>query len=80
MTVAELIEILEDQDGDTEVRLAMQPNWPFEYSIETAIGPDELANPDDDEAADEVPNVIYLTEGSQLGYLPGVVSKGLGWR
>ena len=33
MTVQELIEILEDFDGEAEVRLAQQPSWPFEYGI-----------------------------------------------
>lgn len=33
MNVSELIEILEDMDQDAEVRLAFQPNWPFEHSI-----------------------------------------------
>lgn len=33
MTVRELIEALEQFDDDTEVRLAFQPSWPFEYSL-----------------------------------------------
>jgi hypothetical protein len=35
MTVGELLELLEDFPEDAEVRLAHQPSWPFEYSIET---------------------------------------------
>jgi hypothetical protein len=34
MTVGELLELLEDFPEDAEVRLAHQPSWPFEYSIE----------------------------------------------
>jgi len=33
MNVSELIEMLEDMDQDAEVRLAFQPNWPFEHEI-----------------------------------------------
>ncbi|MBX3045149.1 MAG: hypothetical protein KIT33_15370 [Candidatus Kapabacteria bacterium] len=58
MTVAELIETLQDFDLDMEVRIAHQPNWPFEYSIES-IWQDEEG---------EYSEAIYLVEGSQLGY------------
>lgn len=70
MTVAELIAILEDFDGDAEVRLAQQPSWPFEYSI-ARFGV-EIAEV---EGAD----VVYIAEGSQLGYLPGVARDAIGW-
>jgi hypothetical protein len=33
VTVAELVELLEEYDPGTEVRLMEQPSWPFEYSI-----------------------------------------------
>lgn len=83
MTVAELISQLEDFDGDTEVRLAQQPNWPFEYSIseivEVAVGD---TDEDDEDATDEPEGerVVYIGEGSQLGYLSGNASRELGWR
>jgi hypothetical protein len=31
--IYELIEELQQYDEATEVRIAMQPHWPFEYSI-----------------------------------------------
>ena len=68
MTVSELKEILEHYDDDMEVRFASQPSWPFEYSILDAV----LAHVDE-----EV--VIYLEEGSQLGYLPREAKEELGW-
>ena len=37
MLVRELIEMLEDCDEHAEVRLAHQPSWPFEYSIDSAM-------------------------------------------
>jgi hypothetical protein len=33
MKVIELKEALEGIPDDAEVRLAMQPSWPFEYSL-----------------------------------------------
>ena len=45
MKIAELIERLTElaEDfPDAEVRLAIQPSWPFEYSIENVVGPYEL--------------------------------------
>lgn len=72
MTLEELRQLLEelteehDLPGETEVRIAMQPHYPFEYSLS--------------DRATVVNGVIYLAEGSQEGYLPGGVSQGLGWR
>lgn len=68
MTVDRLKEILEYYDGDTEVRFASQPSWPFEYSITDAV----LVNTDDSE-------VVYLEEGNQIGYLPEEAKDELGW-
>ena len=64
MKVWELLDILEDMDEDTEIRLAMQPAWPFEYSIGNAI---------------EVNGILYLAENEQLDHLPDEVRNELGW-
>ena len=69
MTVSELIEELNYLNQDAEVRLACQPRWAFEYSIASVVG----VTLDGDE------EVVYLGEGSQLGYLPGEASEELGW-
>lgn len=74
MLISELIEQLIDIQStypDAEVRLAMQPAWPFEYSIHSVTEvKEEKDTPDRDEDSD--PDVIvYLSEGVQLGYLPG---------
>jgi hypothetical protein len=37
MTVRELMEMLQDMDQDAEVRLAHQPQWAFEYSVDQVI-------------------------------------------
>ena len=62
MTVAELIELLEVQPQDSEVRLAIQPRngWPFEHRIAGVAGPDEIKDQlladleeDDEDGPDE---------------------------
>lgn len=78
MTVEELMHFLEQFDPDTEVRLAIQPRYPLEYSItsaeEVVIDMATEDNPD----APSI-HVIYLTEGHQIGYLPGQAAEQLGW-
>ncbi len=39
---------------------------------------DALAEYEDDDAPEEL--VVYIAEGSQLGYLPGAASRELGWK
>lgn len=66
MKVWELQEILEFANEDAEVRIAMQPSYPFEYTISSM----DYYQTDD---------VVYLSEGHQVGYLPQEVSNQLGW-
>ena len=81
MKVRQLIEYLEQYDPEGEVLLAMQPSWPFEYSIRKVISREKvldmmprrqnyLDGSDDDielpEGAHE--NDVFLTEGEQLRY------------
>jgi len=96
---SELIALLEEADPDTEVRIAQQPSWPFEYAIEDAIlvdGRDDVScdecgydwgEPHDENGCDEerpasedVEPVVYIVEGRQLAYLPGIAAKAIGWR
>ena len=103
MNIVRLIEELEylkDIAGeDAEVRLATQPSWPFEYSIDSVIvmtnemreenaraelRDEGLSEEEINEQVVGAPefegeNVIYLSEGCQLGYLPGDVTNELGW-
>jgi len=74
LTVSQLIKELEDLDPDAEVRLATQPNWPFEWHLSTTE-----PGPAMQIAVDDQP-VVYLVEGEQLGYLPDTVCRELGWR
>ena len=79
MTARDLIEELEyaisiNGNEDVEVRLAQQPKWAFEYTIDEAVTIEV-----DDEDTDEKEKVVYLSEGSQIGYLPQAASDELGW-
>jgi hypothetical protein len=56
MTVAELIRELEDMPEDAEVRLAFQPSWPFEHSI------DRIVSTDDDESEEKYEIVEALDD------------------
>jgi hypothetical protein len=90
MTVGELMEALDQFDPDSEVRWAAQPSWPFEYSISSVvpITEDELVDEEDaeDRLMGEIPespkrdDIVYLVEGTQLGYLPGYVCREIGWK
>jgi hypothetical protein len=71
MTVADLIAELEGCDPDAEVRLAEQPAWAFEYTINSAnavVEVDLHGEP-----------VVYLGEGQQLGYLPDEARREFCW-
>jgi hypothetical protein len=70
-TISDLLEEFQQFDPDAEVRLATQPSWPFEWSLsntDPAVEVDLDGQP-----------VVYLVEGTQLGYLPGAVRDQLGW-
>ena len=82
MTVYELKMLLEDFDEDAEIRLAMQPSWPMEYTIGDVICIERetpLHELDEHEVDDYTPGIVYISEGYQLGYLPQRVTEDLGW-
>jgi hypothetical protein len=89
MTVAELIAILEDANPESEVRIADQPQWPFEYALDQAVVVDY---PDEPEAEDEDAEpfrpddahvygqqIVYLATGRQINYLHHLARVELGW-
>jgi len=75
VTVNTLREMLEDLDGDIEVRLMTQESWPFEYDIKGTILATDTPNdenhfnppfkPAEPNSTDEA---FYIVEGNQLGY------------
>jgi hypothetical protein len=70
-TVSDLIDQLQQADPNAEVRLATQPSWPFEWSL-------SRSQPAVEVDLDSQP-VVYLVQGSQLGYLPDIACRELGW-
>ena len=73
MTINELIEILEEYremiGGEAEVRLMTQQNWPFENTIHGLVSGQELNESQEADDGDvESDQVLYICEGSQLGY------------
>lgn len=83
MTVQELIETLSQMNPNAEVRIAHQPSWPFELSVGSVVSAEDAfeAPEDDEDEPEELPNleVVWIGEGSQIGYLPGAVKSALGW-
>jgi hypothetical protein len=66
MKVKELIELLQEQDEDAEVRLAHQPRYPMEYSVKgiaSSLDLEACVEP-----ADEANQIVFLVEGDWLGY------------
>jgi hypothetical protein len=74
MTVAQLIDQLEQMNPEAQVRFASQPNWPFEYSICSVVQVEI-----EDARTEEVVETVYLEEGRQLGYLASEAKDELGW-
>jgi hypothetical protein len=73
MTLNELIERLEEyrdlHGEDCEVRLMTQQNWPFENGITGLVSGAEINETDDEDDEDvETDAVVYIVEGTQLGY------------
>lgn len=81
MTVGELIERLQDMNEEAEVRFAHQPSWAFEYAVSDVVEV-ELEEDTNGEYHNGrgVERVVYIAEGTQLGYLPGIASEELGWK
>lgn len=75
MKVKRLIEELQYMNPEAEVRFAAQPNWPFEYDIDSVVQVDV-----EDRRTDNTTEIVYLEEGRQIGYLPGEVARELGWK
>lgn len=76
--IERLEELREEVGGESEVRLAHQPRWAFEYSIdENAIAAAKVPAEEYRRKRSEV--VVYIGEGSQVGYLPHKAAVAIGW-
>jgi hypothetical protein len=68
MTVQDLIELLEGFDPEAQVRMAVQPTHPLQYTIGDVV---EAEN-----------SIVYLAEGDSdhnEPYLPRAARDELGW-
>lgn len=80
MTVGELKQHLYELseagqiNEDTEIRLAQQPQWAFEYA--TGFG---IATSNPEREMGMASKALYLEEGHQIGYLPEEVANQLEW-
>jgi hypothetical protein len=75
ITVGEILGWPAKADEGAEVGLAHQPSWPFECSV-YASNPAVVAEAEEEGAVEA--SVVYLVEGSQLGYLPGDAMEACG--
>jgi hypothetical protein len=62
MIVSQLLELLEDCDGDAEVQLATQSHYPLRYHL-AGVYVEEIDDPDPDD--DEAGRIVWLVEGAQ---------------
>lgn len=67
MTVQELIEQLSEMNPSAEIRLAIQPRYPFEYSVQN-----EIVQTEDE-------SKVFIGESGQIGYLEEEVCELLNW-
>ena len=64
MTIAELVAELSKFDPFTEVRIASEREWPFEYTIRGVVDGNSLSGPHTGDGKDKA----YVVEGEQLGF------------
>lgn len=63
MLIGELKKLLDEYPDDAEVRIAHQPQWPFEYEVKGLIATSELGQPQRDAAY----NRVWIVEGPLIG-------------
>ncbi|MCO1575198.1 hypothetical protein M8C13_05420 [Crossiella sp. SN42] len=77
-TVGDLLAALAHYDPTTPLRYAAQPGWPMAYTLGAVVCTPEDAEDADELAGGEAP-IVWLTEGSHLGYAPRTACSALGW-
>lgn len=65
LTVDDLVTRLQSVPGNLQVRLAVQPDWPFAHFIGTDVVVHE--------------GIAYIAEDGQADYLPRTVTEALMW-
>lgn len=66
MTVSELIEMLQQHDGDAEVRIATQPNYPMALSVDGVASLYGEADYDDEDGDQTTEGVVWIATGECL--------------
>jgi hypothetical protein len=72
--IEKLTELAETVGENTEVRLATQPHYPFYNSIAGVVVSTDFQEGDEEEeeeteySAEDLEVIIYILEGSQIGY------------
>ncbi|GHE53977.1 hypothetical protein [Streptomyces cellulosae] len=64
-TVGDLVQALQGLPDDLQVRLAVQPDWPFAHFVAPQIVSHDGA--------------VYIAEAGQADYLPRPVAESLAW-
>ncbi len=67
MKVQKLIDLLSEYSADAEVRIMHQPRYPLESTLGGVVGESEIREHEGGDLGDE-PEVVFLLEGTQLGY------------
>ena len=67
MKVRELIDRLSEYSEDAEVRLVIQPRYPLESTLGGVVGESEIREHEAGDLGDDA-EVVYLLEGTQVGY------------
>lgn len=73
--IDELEGIAEEHGDDIDVRLAQQPQWAFEYAIDTVAAATIGGKYNESKET-----VAYIAEGRQIGYLPDPAAVAVEWR
>lgn len=66
MRVRDLMTLLSEMNPDAEVKLMVQPSWPFECSLKGLAVRNQFQS--EDEVVNGEPDDVFLLQGSQLGY------------
>jgi hypothetical protein len=85
MTVAELIQLLEQYDEDAEIRVAFQPSWPLRARVQNVIASDEVVDEDDEDedpaAADQRgENIVWIAVDQVSQYDENPYAPKTVWR
>lgn len=75
MTVQELMALLADYPGDTEVRVATQPNWPLAWHVA-----DVQPEPEGDSEANAEQPIAWIVAAEQVSDQPYAPAEVFGGR